>query len=342
MPSRSRRAFLAATGVGLGSLAGCNALSTEPPATSPPPAADLADWTVFVDSQVPLPESVAFDRTNDTTAADVAVFAPTEANVEQIAVTLADGTPVAVAGTDAQWTLVQACRGLDASYGLASSGWSAQTTFVAAVPRGDRLDTHIFVGAELPRDLPWALNETLSPRAQACTVPFEHVELPGDVTPLGTTRIRGRNDVAGFDRRDSVLVADDDDVTPVYVDTSATIWSGEAADGDDRYRADGVVLAAEFDGRLDRIGPGSQTTEPLTVADESDTTDDEARQVFTPETDAARDGFTACSRCRVVPDELGDRFSYLANARFRWRDPRLLRSDDVWSHHTPGEAVWYL
>ncbi|MBX0295631.1 hypothetical protein [Haloarcula nitratireducens] len=341
MPSSSRRAFLAATGVGLGSLAGCNALSTDPPTTSPP-TVNLAGRTVFVDSQVPVPDRAEFDRTNDTTAADVAVFAPTEANVEQVAVTLADGTPVAVAGADAQWTLMQACRELDASYGLASSGWGAQTRFVAAVPRGDRLDTHVFVGAELPRDLPWALSETLSPRAQSCTVPFERVELPDDVTRLGTARIRGRNDVAGFDRLDSVRVrTDDEDVSPVFVDTSATIWSGEAADGDDRYRADSVALAAEFDARLDRIGPGSQTTESLTVADESDTTEDEARQVFTPETDATRDRFTACSRCRVIPDELGDRFSYLANARFRWRDPRLLRSDDVWSHHTPGEAVWY-
>lgn len=341
MPSRSRRAFLTATGVGLGSLAGCTALSTEPP-TAPPPTADgLTGRTVFVDSQVSVPDRVEFDRTNDTTAADIAVFAPSEASVEQAAVTLADGTPVAVAGTDAQWTLMQACRELDASYGLASSGWGAQTRFVAAVPRGGRLDTHIVVGAELPRDLPWALSETLSPPAQSCTAPFEHVELPEDVTRLGTARIRGRNDVAGFDRRDSVLVAADDDVTPVYVDTSATIWSGDAADGDDRYRADSVVLASEFDSRLDRIGPGSKTTESLTVADKSDTTEDEARQVFTPTTDAARDGFTACSRCRVVPDELGDRFSYLANARFRWRDPRLLRSDDTWGHHTPGEAVWY-
>ncbi|WP_276273814.1 hypothetical protein [Haloarcula litorea] len=337
----SRRSFLAAATSGtFAALTGCSALSTGSPDDSVPDGPTLAGETVFAAADVSLPDTEA-DRTDDPAEATLAVYPP--GTTDRVRRRLAAGTPTAVAGPDAQGTLLRACRRLDARCGFVQEGWEPDLRIAAAVPRGGRLDTHLFVGTELPGDLPWTLAETLDPPERRCVVPFRHVGRRGEHVPAGIARIRGRGPVGNLDRRDFLSYRRDDDGDPaVVVDTTATITGGAAAGADERYRADRVVLAADFDARLDDVGPGARATDEVTVRDLSDDTENAARQVFTPAAEATRRSLTACSRCRVVPDALDDGFSYVGNVRFRWRNPRFLRSDETWVHHTPGRAVWSL
>lgn len=345
MAPLSRRALLATAATGTaGALAGCGSLLNSSPSPSAPSVRGIDGRPLFVADGVTFPDAAGRDRSfvDDPSDADVAVFPPGDEHVEAVAGALEADTPVAVAGSDAQGTLMRSCGESARSYGFARDSWSPSTRVVAAVPDGPRLHTHLFVGPELPRDLPWALGELFDPAGRECTVPVDEPAVPDAATAIGTARIRGRNDVGGFDRRDRVRVSDDASPTSVFVDTEATIFAGSRGDDGGAYRADRVRIAADFEQDVADAGPGTTDANGLGVTHAVGSNGSDATSVdhsFTPETTETRESFTACTRTRVTVEEFADRFSYLANARFRWRDPQLLE-DDTWVHHTPGSAVW--
>lgn len=345
MPRISRRTLLATVSTGtVGALAGCSTFSALTSGTTQPVYPTLADQTVFVDSDVSVPETEAITTIDDPAAADIAVYPARDAAVEHVTSALDADTIAAVVGRDAQHTVMQGCAADGRAYGFASDGWGPDTQIVAAAPSDTHLVTHVFEGTTSPDDVPWALEEVLSPAGGDCPTSFESTDVPSDVeadtVPLGASRLRGRNDVAGFDRWDRVRTTSETDRRTFVLDTAATILSGSADAGADRYNADQVRIAAEFDHRLDDVGPAERSTDHLDIVDTGVPVDDAAERRVTATSSSARQSFTACLRCLVTASESPVPFSYLANARFRWRDPRLLE-DDLWHHHTPGQAVWY-
>ena len=343
MSPRSRRALLAtATATAVGALAGCSALSSKPSADRPPESNSLSGTSVFLAPGVEFPDGTAAETVTNRAAADVAVYPSGDGSVAPVADALAADTPVAVAGSDAQWTLMRACADDGRSYGFARDSWGPETRVVAADPFDDRIDTHLFVGATLPRDLPWALGEALGSTVAPddCTAPVESPLVPADASLVGASRIRGRNDVAGFDRWDRVWTVRGSTPAVFVAERQGRIFGGDAAANDGRYRADGVTLVTEFDAGFDAVGPAAGERNGLSIGNESDPIENEARHAFATTTDATRESFTACQRSRVVVDAFEAPFSYVGNGRFAWRDLRLL-DDDVWNHHTPGRAVWY-
>ncbi|GAB6862520.1 hypothetical protein JCM17092_26090 [Haloplanus litoreus] len=117
-------------------------------------------------------------------------------------------TATAVVGADAQAALMEACAADGRSYGFARNSWGPETSVVAATPSGDRIDTHLFVGVDLPDDLLWELDDALVTTGPECTLrqnSSEHSErFTEDTQPVSISRIRGVNDVGGFDRWDRV------------------------------------------------------------------------------------------------------------------------------------------
>lgn len=340
MPPYTRRALLATAAAG--ATAGCSSVLNSSPSATPPTVTGIEGRSVFVADGVTVPSTDGVATVADPAEADVAVFPPGDDSVAAVARVLRNDTPVAVAGTDAQWTVMQACDETERSYGFASDGWGPDTRVAAAVPRESHLDTHAFVGAELPRDLPWALGELFDPLRGDCAIPVESPSVPDAAVPVGASRIRGLNDVGGFDRWDRVRTASDDSGTSFFVDTEATIDAGSRDGGAGAYRSDQVRLAADFDGFVADVGPGTAEGDGLTathtvVSDDSAGTS--VDHTFSPPDDT-RESFTACTRAKVTVEAFEAPFSYVANARFRWRDPQLLE-DDTWGHHTPGNAVWY-
>jgi len=345
MPARSRRALLAtmATGV-VGAAAGCQSLTNDRPTADPPDAVGLSGVTLFLADGVALPPATSVDRVDAPTAADLAVFPPTDASVSRAVETLAADVPIAIAGADALGTLLAVCRAADRPYGFASNGWNSRTAVAGAVPRSGALHTHVFVTADYPDDVPWALGDLLRPATTDCAVPIEHLALPETVASLGTARVRGYNAAGEFDRRDRVLVrtdsGTDSDPTPVFVDTEGTIVAGRRGGPSGPYRADRIETVAHFDQRFTDVGPAGQTTDALRVQNVSDGLDHAANVVFRPQSDATRQSFTACQRTRLAVDDFSGPFRYTGNVRFRWTDAQLL-DDDTFVHHTPGSAVWY-
>ncbi len=345
MSPLSRRALLAAAATGsAGALAGCGALPSLSSDADTPTPGGLGGRTVYA-ADVPLPDDAGVRTVDDPAAADVAAFPAGDSSVAPATDALAAGTPVAVAGEDAQWTATHVCDADGRSYGLSSDAWGPNTRVVAVTPSPDHLLTHRFVGVGVPADLPWVLAEVVSPTREDCTLPAVASVVPDGVESgaalAGVCRTLGRNDVAGFDRWDRVRTAAGDGWTAAVVDVAATVLAGsEVSGGDDRYHADGVRLVAEFEASLDGVAPAARTAAGLRVENRSDPTTNAARHAYSPTTDAARRSFTACQRSYLTADEMPRPFSYTANVRFRWRDPRLL-DDDRWTHHTPGRAVWY-
>ena len=107
---------------------------------------------MFAAEDVTLPRAESLDRTADPSTADVAVY-PADGHVESLIASLETGTVTAVVGTDAQAALMEACAADSRSYGFARNSWGPETSVVAANPRDDRIDTHLFVGVDLPDDL---------------------------------------------------------------------------------------------------------------------------------------------------------------------------------------------
>jgi len=341
MPPLSRRALLGTLATGsLSVTSGCQALTNDQPTVGPPAVTGLTSRTVFLDDQIDLPPTVDVDVTGTPTDADLAVFRPGAASVESAVETLAADVPIAIVGPDAEGTLLDSCRAADRPYGIARNSRDDTTGVVGAVPAFGTLDTHLFVGAELPRDLPWALGQLLEPATPECAVPPEHVPLPERAVSLGTARIRGYNAVGEFDRRDRVAVAPEQTPTSVFVDTEATIVAGRRGGDTGPYQVDQVTLAALFDQSFDAVGPAGQTTAGLAVQNRSDPLEHEARVEFTPRTAQRRASVTVCQRARLVVESFSGPFSYTGNARFRWTDPQLLE-DETWVQHTPGRARWY-
>lgn len=341
MPSTTRRALLATVATGtVGAVAGCQSVTNERGSLGRPSVTGLAASTLWLDDDVSLPPSTAVDRVAEPTGADLAVYPAADASVDSAIETLAADVPVAIAGEDALGTLLAVCRGADRPYGFASNGWNSRTDVAGVVPTFDALDTHVFVTADYPDDLPWALGDLLQPATDEPAVPIEHVPLPENVRSLGTARVRGYNTVGEFDRRDRVLVRPDSDPTPVFVDTEATIVAGRRDGPTGPYRVDRIETVAQFDQQFTGVGPSAQTTDALSVQHVSDPTENEANTVFTPRNSETRSSFTACQRTRLAVDDPVTPFRYTGNVRFRWVDPQLLE-DDTFVHHTPGSAVWY-
>ncbi|ELZ47840.1 hypothetical protein C464_07960 [Halorubrum coriense DSM 10284] len=346
MPPHSRRALLATAATGLaGGAAGCNAPLGGGPSSRPSARLDEVD-PLYVADGVPLPDGSDPLTVEDPTGGRVALFPAVDADREEALAALRGATPVAFVGRSAQATLADVCAEDGRAYGIASESWGATTRVAAAVPYGDVLATHLFEGVTVPSELSDALDRVLNPPRPGCEV---EPELPGYPDgfddrgrTLGTAYVHGRNDVARFTRRDAVRVAPGPDRSRVALSMRGTIRGGGTVDGgDDRYAADQVRLVASFDERLHATVPPRGESNGLTVRREEDAADDAVDHRFAPTSDRTRRGFTACQRSLVTPVETPDPFSYVANARFRWRDPRLLRDDDYWHHHTPGRAVWY-
>lgn len=341
MPPQTRRALLATVATGtVGAIAGCGSLTNDDASLGPPEPRGLASATLFLADAVSLPQSADVDAVDDPSDADLAVFPAADASVTPAVEALGADVPVAIAGEAALGTLLAVCRDADRPYGFASNGWNSRTQVAGAVPSFRVLDTHVFVTARVPQDLPWALGGLLQPPSYDCAVPIEHVPVDDAAVSLGTARVRGYNAVGEFDRRDRVTVVPDGDPTPVFVDTEATIRAGRRSGERGPYRADRIKTVAQFDGRFDSVGPAGQTTDALAVQNVSDPTEHTAAVEFSPRTDATRESFTACQRTRLEVENFSGPFRYTGNARFRWADPQLL-DDATFVHHTPGSAVWY-
>ncbi|QGA83788.1 hypothetical protein [Halomicrobium sp. LC1Hm] len=341
MPSTTRRALLATVATGtVGAVAGCQSLTDDRASLGRPGVTGLSTATLWVGDDVSLPPSTTVDRVSDPSDADLAVYPAVDGSVDSAIETLAADVPVAVVGDDALRTLLEICDGADRPYGFASNGWNSRTDVAGVVPSSGALDTHVFVTADYPDDLPWALGELRQPATHESAVPIEHVPLPENVRELGTARVRGYNAGGEFDRRDRVLVRPGSDPTPVFVDIEATIVAGRRDGPTGPYRTDRVETVAHFDQQFTDVGPSGQTTDALRVQNVSDATENAANTVFTPRNSETRSSFTACQRARVVLDDLSEPFRYTGNVRFRWTDPQLLE-DDAFVHHTPGSAVWY-
>jgi hypothetical protein len=345
MSPLSRRALLTTVAAGsAASVAGCNAVSRD---TTPTPAQfDRPDGTpLYVADGVPLPEGADPPTVEDPVGGRIALFPTDIPDTEEPLSALRGATPVAVVGRDAQGTLVDLCAADGRSYGLASDSWGPETRVAAAVPLGDSLVTHLFEGSEIPRDLPRVLDRILNPPGAGCTTDAELSTLPDGfderARALGASYVHGRNDVAGFTRRDGVRAVSGADRTHVVLDIRGTIYAGSEVGGDSRYAADQVRLVASFDDRLRATAPPADETEDLVVRRDVDPAEDAVEHRFTPASDRSRRRFTACQHSLVTAPEMPDPFSYTANGRFRWRDPRFVREDERWHHHTPGRAVWY-
>lgn len=341
MPSTTRRAFLATVATGaVGAVAGCQSLTNDRPSADPPAVDGLTGSTLFLADGVSLPAGTSVDRVDAPADAELAVFPPRDDSIEPAADTLAADVPVAIAGEDALGTLLSVCRAADRPYGFASNGWNSRTAVAGAVPAFGVLDTHVFVTADLPGDLPWALGDLLHPPSYDCAVPLEHLPVDDAAVSLGTARVRGYNAAGEFDRRDRVAVVPESDPAEVFVDTQGTIVAGRRGGASGPYRTDRVKTVAQFDQRFDAVGPAGQTTEVLGVRNVSDPTENTASAVFQPRNGDAHDSFTACQRARLAVDDFSGPFRYTGNVRFRWADPQLL-DDDTFVHHTPGSAAWY-
>ena len=343
MPPRSRRALLATVATGVaGSIAGCGSVLNSSPSTAAPPVHGVGGRRIFVASGVEFPNTDHVSLVNDPDDADVAVFPSGDDQITEVTV-LADNMPVVVAGRDAQWTVMQACDETGRSYGFARDSWGANTRIAAAVPNDNRLDTHLFVGAELPRDLPWALGELFDPLLKDCTVPVESPSVPDDGVFVGASRIRGVNDAGGFDRWDRLYTVSGDEPTSFFLNIEATIYGGSTTGDDGAYRPEQVRLVAEFDNVVDTVGPGTTDANGLSIAHTIVSTENGGTNVdhtFTPQTAATRESFTAGTRIEIHVEDESLPFSYIGNGRFRWHDSQML-NDDTWVHHTPGNAVWH-
>ena len=346
MLPRSRRSLLATVATGLaGGVAGCTTRIGGSSA-SPPPARIADVDPLYVADGVPLPDGADPLTVEDPTGGRLALFPAGNADRDEALAALRGATPVAVVGRNAQATLAALCAEDGRAYGLAGESWEPTTRVAAAVPYGDFLETHVFDGVDVPGGLPDALDRVLNPPRAACEV---DPKLPGYPDgfddrgrALGTAYVHGRNDVGRFTRRDALRIAPGPDRTRVVLSMRGTIRGREGVDGGaDRYAADQVRLVASFDDPLHATAPPTGETDGLTVRREEDGGDDAVDHRFASTSDGTRRGFTACQRSLLTPTGTPDPFSYVANARFRWRDARLLREDDYWHHHTPGRAVWY-
>jgi hypothetical protein len=346
MSPRSRRSLLATVATGLASgVAGCNA-RLDGLSASPPPVR-LADLDpLYVADGVSLPDGAEPLTVGDPTGGRLALFPATDPDRDEALAALRGATPVAVVGRDAQATLAALCAEDGRAYGLAGESWEPTTRVAAVVPYGEVLATHVFEGVGVPGGLPDALDRILNPPRAACEV---DPELPGYPNgfddrgrALGTAYVHGRNEAGRFTRRDALRIAPGPDRTRVVLSMRGTIQDRGGVDSSgDRYDADRIRLVASFDDPLHSTAPPTGETDGLTVRREEDGSDDAVDHGFESTSDRTRRGFTACQRSLLTPTGTPDPFSYVANARFGWRDARLLREDDHWHHHTPGQAVWY-
>jgi hypothetical protein len=345
MPPLSRRALLATAAAGTaGSVAGCSAFLDESSTTSTP-RHGLENRTLHAADGVSIPRVGGLDRTADPSNADVAVF-PTDADVETLVSALQEGTVTAVVGTDAQATLMDVCASDGRSYGFARNSWHPEPAVVAANPGDDHLDTHLFVGLDLPDDLPWALGEAFATAGSACGFREGSSDAPEWIEdrtrPVGTSRIRGLNDVGGFDRWDRVSATPLPDGAGYLVEMTGTIFAGSAARQPSDYTSDQVRLVTHFDEQVEytRLGTGDIPADTLQIEDRTERSEGVAELAVTSENGAARQSFTACQRAAVTTETAAESFGYIGNGRFRWRKSGLF-DDDLWHHHTPGAAVWY-
>jgi hypothetical protein len=300
---------------------------------------------VYASEAVSLPPSGRLDTTGDPTAAGVAVY-PADATVASIADSLQAGTVTAVVGEDAQAVLMQACASDGRSFGFARDSWGPGPSVVAANPRGDRIDTHLFVGVDLPSDLLWTLGAAFETAGPGCTLRQDSADASGRVTggtrPVGASRIRGVNDAGGFDRWDRVAATGDARGAGYVVDIAGTIFAGAAARRASEYRSDRIRLVSHTDGQVESagLGTGGVAADALRTDDRSRLPDGVVELAATADRDTARRSFTACQRAVVATDTADEQFGYTANGRFRWRNPGLF-DDELWHHHTPGRAVWH-
>lgn len=345
MPPLSRRALLATMATGAAATsAGCSTWVGEPSPNSDTPH-ELANRMVFAAEEVSLPRAESLNRTADPSTADVVVY-PADASVEAITSSLQAETVTAVVGTDAQATLMEACAADGRSYGFARNSWGPETSVVAANPRDDRIDTHLFVGVDLPDDLLWALDEAFVATGPECTLCQDSSDHPerftGTTQPVSISRIRGVNDVGGFDRWDRVSATRHADGADYIVDISGTIFAGSAARQASNYRSDQIRLVTHTDGQTEYVGLGigGVPVDALQIDDRSNRSDGVVELAVTPGSDASRQSFTACQRAVITTETVEEQFSYTANGRFRWQKSGLF-DDDLWHHHTPGQAVWY-
>jgi len=345
MPPLSRRALLATMAAGAaGTSAGCSGWIDEPPAnTNAPP--ELANRTVFAADGVTLPRVESLDSTADPSSADIAVY-PADANVDSITDSLQAETVTAVVGADAQAALMEACVADGRSYGFARNSWGPETSVVAATPSGDRIDTHLFVGVNLPDDLLWAPDDALVTTGPECTLRQKSLDnserFTEDIQPVSISRIRSVNDVGGFDRWDRVPATRHAGGAGYVVDITGSMFADPASKHASNYRSDQIRLVTHADGQVESasLGTGGVPAEDLRTDDRSKHSDGVVEQTVTPESDAARQSFTACQRAAITSEPIEEQFSYTTNGRFRWRKPGLF-DDDLWHHHTPGRAVWY-
>ncbi len=333
MSSLSRRALLATVAGSAAGLAGCGALTDD----ARPDEPDLPP--LYAADGVSLPADADPITVADPTGGAVALVPADPADLGTACAALDGATPVVVVGRDAQATLAELCAADGRPYGLAGTGWGPDRRVAGVVPHRDGLATHLFDGYEPPDALPGVVDRLLNPPAPGCSVDVEGLGGEG-VRTVGVSHVHGHNGVARLDRRDAVGLVPGPDRAGLVVDLRGTIHAGGAVGGDDRYVADRVRLVVSFDDRLRAVAPPATTTEGLTVRRDVDRAAGAVDHAFVATADATRRRFTACGRSLVTAPTTPDPFSYVANARFRWRDPRLLRPDDRWHHHTPGRALW--
>lgn len=342
MPPCTRRALLATAGTGvITSLAGCGSLLNNSPSAEAPPFEGIDGYRVFMAEGVDFPNVEAVSFVGEESSADVSVYPSGDDHVQQVRDCLADGQPAVVAGPDAQWTVMQACAKSDRRYGFAQNGWTPTDRIAAAVPKQGRLDTHKFVGAELPRDLPWAVSEVLDPQLPDYPEPLD-LQIPDGSTTIGRSRIRGVNDVGGFDRWDIVRLAAKAEPAVISLDLQATIYGGATPKDASSYKPDRIRFVSDGPGNITGTSPRDTDLDSLAVETTDSAGSDESlmQYTFTPQKNAELRSFAACTRTQFQTDDTEPPISYDSNGRFRWRDPQLLE-DDTWVHHTPGEAVWY-
>jgi hypothetical protein len=345
MPPLSRRALLSTLAASSTScLAGCNALSRDSHSPSTQ-SRNFGGNPLYIADGVPLPEESDPVTVEGPTGGRLALFPPELSDTAAPLRALRGSTPVAIVGRDAQGALMDICAADGRSYGFTSDSSRMETHVAAAVPYGDRLTTHRFEGRDLPRDLPQVVDEILNTPRFVCTVDTDLPSLPDEfdkrARPLGSAFIHGRTDVASFLRRDAVRVLPDADPVAIEVRLDGTIYAGDNVGSDGRYTADQVRLTSSFDDPVRATAPQDVETDEVQVRRDVDGQGGAVEHRFTPSSDEARRQFTACQHSFVTASELPDQFSYTANGRFRWRDNQFIREDDLWNHHTPGQAVWY-
>lgn len=335
MVPRSRRALLATAATGVVGVAGCTAPASDPLAIDAPEAR-LQGRSAFVADDIEGPID-GVTTVADPAAADLAVFSAADA--EAVRAALAAGTTALVVGADARPTAEQACDADGRSYGFYSDSWGGDENAVAAVPRSDALETHVFSDVAVPDDLPWALAETVSPPRDDALDARPSTAVPSSVAdsliPVGASRIRIRTRPGGIERWDRVRAASGSDRTWIVLETTATI-----AGGREGFDADRIRLVDHVDERLEAVDADARPTDGVEIRPRGDRSDGHAEHAFLPADGAARRSFTAFQRVVVTAPTVPEPFTYTANGRFRWCDPGLL-ADDHWYQHTPGRAVWY-